>query len=172
MTKFPELPETQVASLREPPELAQDIFDMICSGWSPARISRHLYKTQELTIPTRDIKEFLEEIPTVYFLPTPRLRERLLKLDVRIDALGDLARLIRIGEERLSAALLTEEQNPQAMTSKVSQLMREQYKMLLQFAKLQQEVGELPTEPLQLDIKAHLDKLPTIGDILKESNAP
>jgi len=162
-----EVPETSVATIKQA-DKAADVFTLLCSGWSPFKISRYLHKTEGLIIPPADIKEFMTEIPPAFFLPPSYIRKKLLKLDVRIDAMGDLARLIRIGEERLSAALLAEEQNPEALNAKVSRMVKQQFEMLVKFAELQTKVGDLPTEPVRLDATLRFkEKPPTLGEILK-----
>jgi len=114
ISEKPTVPEPTVDSIARS-GTAYEIFSRLCSGWSPYRISRELAR-KGIQITPRDIKEYMEEIPPAYFLPPSRIRTRLLQLDVQIDALGGLARLIRIQEERVSTALLVEEVNPMLLS--------------------------------------------------------
>lgn len=164
MNDRPDPPTPTVESILRT-DTAYEIFTQLTSGWSPHRISRMLAQ-KGIQVTPLDINEYMHEIPPAYFLPTSYIRKRLLKLDIQIDALGELARLLRIQEERVGVVLLVEEQNPQQLTTQTSRMVKDYFKMLIQFAELQQKVGELPTEPTQIDVTSGGEPLPTLKELL------
>lgn len=171
MAEFPNIDsiKTSIEQLEQNPELKQEVFDMLCSGWSPARVSRHLFKTKGIKLTPSAVRTFLTEIPPALVLPPSLIKTKLLQLDITIDAVGELGRLLRVQEERLSAALLVEEfggGEKGSITLEATRLLKEYWKSLTEYVTLLQSVGELPAEPVKFDLTSGGQSLPTLREML------
>ena len=135
-------PTSQVAVI-EASEYKAELYSMLCSGISPRRASRLLYQRYGVNIPATAVQDFLQEIPLTNILPLSHLRQRLLALDVEVDTVGEMKRTLHLASERLDSALLLEEVTgkPSTITDRV---LKEYWKMLLEFLEIQQGLGELP----------------------------
>jgi len=142
------LPATQVESV-EQSGLKHEIFSLLCSGWSPHRISKHLARTESVFIPAIDIRDFLNDIPPAYILEPTYLRRRLLTIDIEIDAVGEMARILRTMEERLAAAVLADEVSPSG-SPRVVKLSKEYFTLLERYVITRQKLGELPVVPFKV----------------------
>ena len=167
------LPATSVESV-EGSGLKYEIFSLLCSGWSPHRISRHLARIEHIVVPAIDIRNFLNDIPPAFILPPTYLRRRLLQIDIEIDAIGEMARVLRTMEERLSIAVLADDVSPSGSTM-VVKLSKEYFTMLERYVIARQKLGELPTTPFKVaDVTSQLqeeDAAPrTLREIMEGNN--
>lgn len=165
------------------PQLKQDVFNMLCSGWSPARISKHLLKTGA-GLSVKEINAFLNQIPITWILPVSHLRKALQDLDVKVDAVGQMERLLRTTEDRLSTALLLEDIAPsqdgggtggkgagagRGITIEATRMTQMYWQMLREFVQLQQSIGDMPSEPVPIDVRLNSGTgTPTLRDLLAQ----
>jgi len=150
--------------------LKQEVFDKLCSGWTAAKISRDLLRSRGIALRPYAIKQFFDNIPASYILPPTHIRQKLMQLDIQVDAVGEMQRLLRITEERLATALLVEDlapdsnstasidgsksKSPKGITVEGTRMTTIYWQMLKDFVEIQQELGDLPKEPITLDILA------------------
>ena len=113
-------------------------------------------------------------IPKENIIDFTALQKRYKKLDIQVDAIGELSRLLRLVSDRLGAALSIEDKT-QTRLSYVDTATQLYWKMLLEFAELQQSLGDLPSvkhgPPVpQLAIPQLLggEPLPTLRALLVE----
>lgn len=142
-----------------------EVIDMLRSGWSPSRIVRHLYHTLGIEIPPPHVVELREALPPAAFLAPGKLAEKLQFVDLEIDALGDLGRLIKINETRLATLLELEKDNVQNFEA-TDELIKLQTKQLREYIELKMKLGLLPQEAPEIHATVHRE--PTVEDILKE----
>lgn len=167
---FPILPETSVEVV-EASQFKQEIFNRLCSGWSPARVSSWLRDTYQEEVSPAAINRFFDEIPTIYILPPTLIKQRLAMLDVQADSATELGRVLRLQEERLAAHHLVAELSP---TSEGKQAFGIQYRkdlklyfdMLVEYTKLMQSLGVFAKEPYRFEDTTDRG-LPTLGAILE-----
>jgi hypothetical protein len=131
----------QIGELLAPYRL--EVHDMLCSGWSPARVYRHLEVVRHVKVPLQEIIQFLATIPETELLPKTVLQQHFQDADIEVDALGEMARLLRLQSERLGTALLLEtavgERVPYVeLASKVY------WTMLQEYVAMKQAVGDFP----------------------------
>lgn len=168
---FPVLPETSVEVI-EASSFKQEIFDRLCSGWSPPRVSAWLGDTYNEEISPAAINRFFGEIPTIYVLPPTLVKSRLAMLDVQIDSVTELGRVLRMQEERLAAHHLLEEltgggpETLRKLGPPYRKDLRLYFSMLVDYTKLMQSLGVFSTEPQKFDV-ALKEKLPTLGELLQ-----
>ena len=174
---FPNVDEitTSVAELQSNPTLKQEVFDMLCSNWSPARVSRHLFRTKGVKLTPSAIRTFLDEIPPAFVLPPSFIKTKLLQLDVIVDSVGELGRMLKVQEERVSAALLLEDITPggakgNSITIEATRLIEKYEKSLHAYTTLMQSIGELPEEPMKVDLTSGGEGLPTLRQIFEEKD--
>lgn len=171
MSTAPQLPETTVEVLEKDEELKYTVFTLLTSGWSPARISRHIYRTRGTALPMRDIRIFADEMPPALFLPPSYLRKKYLELDLQIDHLNTLAGAIRLTEDRLAVAALVEGLNGEGGNKKLTELVTGLTSKLFdyteRYTKLLQGLGVLPraAEPIELRT-GEIEDIPTLREIL------
>ena len=167
---FPVLPASSIESI-EQSEHKQEIFDLLLSGWSPAKISKSLYKQYGEVVPPHDIKGFLDELPPALLLPPSYLRTKLKQIDLTIDAVGELGRVLRLQSERLDTALVLEDVagRPFPLTDRLSRIY---WRMLLDYVDKLQSLGDLPKAPAKFEeVMPNGEKLPRLRDLLEDSDA-
>ena len=123
--------------------LEAEILDCLRSGWSPSRISKYLFSTAKIVVSPAEIGGWLDDLPPEQVMPPSFLRRKLLMLDLQVDVTGEMARVIRLMEERLSGAMLAEELSHQPMTQ-IPRLADQYFDMLERYQKARQSLGELP----------------------------
>lgn len=152
-----------------------DIREMLCSGWSPTRVHRFLKAVRSVDVPVRDISDYLGSIPKDEILDFTTLQQRYKQIDIQVDAMGEMARLLRLTSDRLGAALMVEESSGTRLAY-VDTVTASYWKMLGEFIGIQQSVGELPSTksgnpPVQSGDVAQLlggKPLPTLRSLLLE----
>ena len=165
-TEFPEAPICSLPSI-EQNEHKQEIFNRLLSGWSPSRISQTLHKECNVLILPHDIKQFFTEIPLTLLLPPSELRARLKQIDVNIDAVGQMASLLRLVADRLDTALLLEE-STHKKCPKTEPLIQSYWRMLERYVNILQKLGDLPTAAQEIKVGASEDtgSLPSLRDLI------
>lgn len=151
------------------------IRNMLCSRWSPERVVSQMQTSYGVSVPVQDVVEFLESIPEEYMLPVAKetLQERFKRLDLEIDATGEMARVLRMASERLGVALKLEdtvgERQPYVDTA-----MGNYWKMLREYVATRQTLGELPIAQketkVQLDAGEATKALPSLKVLLLQQN--
>jgi len=122
----------------------QEVREMLCSGWSPDRVSRFLKKSSSIDIPIDNITDYLETIPQEDIVDFSALQRRYKNLNIQVDAMGELARVLSLVSDRLATAINVEDKN-QIRIGYVDTATQLYWKMLIEFAELQQSLGELPS---------------------------
>ncbi len=175
MADFPKMPKTEIASV-ESSEYKQEIFDRLLSGWSPARISEVVKKRHGVLIKPEDIEAYRQQIPEEMFLGASELAKRLKNIDVRVDALLTMERLIVLLEQRLNDALIHERVTRSSLTrpsdtkDNKDTIVEHRAKLLFthceRFERLLADIGERGPQVAEeyLEIKA---KLPALREILQ-----
>ena len=153
--------QTGLPVFESDPALKQEVFDMLVSGWSPARLCNYLARNRGISLTVQVVYKFLDQIPLDALLPPSSIRTRAKNVDVRVDALGEMQRLLHVAEERAAAALLVEEltddqdsnrKGVRKVTVEATALMREYWDMLKSFVDIQQSVGDLARTPVAIDL--------------------
>lgn len=174
MSSAPQLPKTTVEVLERDEELKYTVFTLLTSGWSPARISRHIYKTRGDALPVRDIKTFADELPPSLILPVGYLRDKYKQFDLQIDAANVLAAIIRHTEERLRVACLVEsvagEEN-KTLSELVTHLEGRLFDYSERYVKLLQTLGDFPRASDQIAVSVEkVEEHPTLRQLLDEKD--
>ena len=172
---FPEIPETPVVSV-ERSEHRTDIFNMLLTGWSPARIAQFLRQRYREEIPAEDIKEFSLHVPMQLRLETSRLAKTLKMVDVQIDARLEMQRIIALYRMRLDTADLREEATGEqlergqgkgpASTTVLEHRAAILFRACKEYLLTLKEIGDL--EPPMIEAEAHV-KLPILREIVQEA---
>jgi hypothetical protein len=143
----------------------QEIYECLTSGWTPARVSHYIERTYGTQITTADIKAYRETIPKALIIPPSYIRAKLLELDIQVDAIGDMARVLKIMEDRVGTALLQESISGSPLET-TNHMIAAYWRMLEEYIVFRQRLGELPSEPIKIaDVS---DAKPKLGDILKK----
>ena len=121
----------------------QELHDLLCSGWSAARVCSHMKTVKKVDIPLGEIIAFQNSIPQEEMLPVSDLSKRFLQLDLQIDAVGEMARLLRLSGDRLGVALTLEQASNQRIPY-VDIATRNYWQMLREYVETRQTLGELP----------------------------
>ena len=117
---------------------------MLCSGWSAARVAEHLQETKGVQVPVAQIEAYLSTIPEKEKLENSVLQERYKALDVKIDALGEMARLLRLSSDRLGASLSIEVMTKERI-GYTDVAIANYWRMLGEYIEVKQGMGLLPT---------------------------
>jgi len=161
-----------------PSVLAQhelEIREMLCSGWTPIRVHRFLKAVRSVEVPLQDISDYLGSIPKAELLDFTALQKRYNQINIQVDAMGELARLLRLTSDRLGAALMIEEASGTRLAY-VDTVTASYWKMLSEYVEIQQSIGELPSTkgsnpPVQPGAAAQLlggKPLPSLRSLLLE----
>jgi len=134
-----ELPATSIATI-ENSEHKHVIFNCLANNWSAARVHIYLMQTAHVDIPISTIQAFKDELNEDDFLPITHLQRRFRDLDIEVDAIGELARLLRLKAERLDAALFLESVTHPLHTI-VDQQLHEYWDLLKQYLAIQKGLG-------------------------------
>jgi len=122
----------------------QEIREMLCSGWTPARVVRFIKQARTVDIAIDDVSDYLIQIPKEDIVDFSALQRRYKNLDLQVDAMGELARVLRLVSDRLASAVHVEDMTKTrlAYVDTATQLY---WRMLVEFAELQQSLGDLPS---------------------------
>jgi len=165
---FPRMPETSVESIANLEDTVRDeLFAMLCSQVSPSRCAHALYRQHALLIPVADIEEFQREIPEEFFLEASALAKEQQNVDVALDPVQMLARLLRQEYLALEAMILAMQVSQNGPTAaEVDEKMDRFFERVEQYVQLRQKLGELPTEPLKIDVHKTEEPLPSVEALL------
>jgi hypothetical protein len=143
----------------------QEIYECLTSGWTPARVSHYIERTYGTQITKEAIREYRNSIPKNLIIPPSYIRSKLLELDIQVDAIGDMARVLKIMEDRVGTALLSESIAGAPMET-TNHIISAYWRMLEEYIVFRQRLGELPSEPIKIaDVS---EAKPKLGDILKK----
>ena len=132
-------PDTKIPLIQDS-EYRQTIFNCLANNWSPARVHAYLIQTAQVDIPTSAIEEYRASIDKDAFLPVTILQSKFKELDIEIDAIGELARLLKLSQERLDVALFLESVT-HPMHILVDQQKREYWALLKEYLAIQKGLG-------------------------------
>ena len=172
---FPEAPPTSIKSI-EGSEFKQEIFNMFLSGWSPGRVYNNIKRLGE-TIPIRDLAAYQKQIPEEWKLEPSELAKAMKRIDVEVDALLIMRRVILLLEQRLDEALLhariTHQQDAPIAEDKraVSSLIEKRAKLLFdycrKYALTLSETGQMVPPFIQLERRDRITLPASLRDILE-----
>ena len=160
-----------VSDILEPYQL--EVHDMLCSGWSPARVYRHLEIVRRVKVPLQDLNDFLISIPPSEILPKTQLQKEFDGADIEVDAIGEMARLLRLQAERLGVGLLLEQREGERLPY-VDVASQVYWKMLKDYIDAKQAAGELPLSNVTstlVTLDTPMQKLPMLRDLIIINNA-
>ena len=172
-TTVPKVPAsfaTEIDSLRRSPFL-YEVYSLICSNVSPARCCTLIMQRHGVSIPFLDILRYKSSITDDEILSVSGLAMRTKNIDLEVDAMGEMARALRVASDRLDTAMLAEELSKDALTVQVESSLLTYWTMLGQYVKLRQSMGEIPSEPLKLANVTYPKERrvgPTLSQILAE----
>ena len=170
MTDFPQMPKTDVGVI-ESSEYRQEIFNKLLSGWSPARISESLKKKHNAVVRPEDIQEYFTHIPAELSLESSLLAEKFKKIDVQVDAVLDMHRILMLLRERLNVALDLENATGkhlerQKKSGRGDTLVEHRAKMyfahLVEYLKAMELIGEIRPPAIEAELKPIYQTLRTI----------
>jgi len=162
-------PQTNVLTI-ENSEHKQTIFNCLINNWSPARTHTYLIRTAGVSIPVDAIKEYREQLDETDFLPITYLQSKFREIDIEVDAIGELARLLKLKAERLDTALFIESVT-RPLLGIVDQQFHEYWDLLKQYVTIQKGLGffTVDTTPVQdlLPVGTPPSEIPTIRALLE-----
>jgi len=171
-------PATSIRSI-EDSEHRYEIFTLLCSRVSPERVAKILRTHYHEIIPVEDIRAYLGAIDIAFVIEEDFLtREKLKSLDIQIDAPTRLAKLIQLADLRLDALLQAEDLADTdavrlSIQPAIDRAMGAYWKMLLDYVRTMQSMGELPSEPLKLSVEAvSARQEPGLRELLKPDRLP
>ena len=106
-TKFPRATSTDDASIQP---YRQEIFNKLVSGWTPARVASILSVYYGMDITEKSVTEYRERIPDEVAIRVPYLHKLLHLIDIEIDPMGEMQRVLKLAAMRLDAMLEREEE--------------------------------------------------------------
>jgi len=121
-------------------EHKQAIFNCLANNWSAGRIHAYLLQTVQVDIPTAAIQQYRDSLDKDAFLPISFLQSKFKELDIEVDAIGELARLLKLKAERLDLALFLESVTF-PLHSIVDQQLREYWDLLKEYLAIQKGLG-------------------------------
>ena len=166
---FPRMPETEIASIAALEDtLREELFAMLCSQVSPARCAHAMYRQHAVLLPVADITAFQQEIPEDLFLGESALAQAQQNIDVMLDPIQMLSRLLFQDYKALEALILAMQLSPDSgpTADEVDQRMDRFFERVQQYVQLRQKLGELPTEPLKIDLHKMEEPLPSVEELL------
>jgi hypothetical protein len=149
---------------------AREAWDMLRSGYLPGKVQAMLAERHHVEVPLEGLKELLARTPKEAVLPATALMQHFLSVNLITDPFEKLTALLRITEERLSAAMLAEDLAEEPETRWEYTKMVESY-IDLYWKRLIEYQGLRKTLPLG-DSDATLPgqtKAPTLGDLMKDA---
>lgn len=159
--------------LIENSEHKQTVFNCLANNWNAERVHAYLMQTVQVDIPTSAIQKYRDSLSEDDFLPVTYLHSKFMELDIEVDAVGELARLLKLKAERLDMALFLESVT-HPLHPVVDQQMREYWDLLKQFLSVQKELGfyaadttrsKGPSNVLPAGIQP--DQIPTIRHLIE-----
>lgn len=166
-------PHTTVQEVEQSP-YRHEVFSCLACGWSPARVARLLEMQYGATFPVEVLERYRAEIPPDHFLPEGHLTRRLKNLDAQVDAITEMGRLLLLAKQRLDTTLELEENTVEdsgrfALAPMIERQAETYWKMLGQYVKLRQSLGEMPSQALEVTAKVNVEHhLPTLAEIQRQ----
>lgn len=139
VSQHPTAPDTDIPSVKNS-EHRQTIFNCLANNWSAARVHAYLMQTAQVDISTAAIQQYRDSLGEDVFLPVSYLQSKFKELDIVVDAIGELARLLKLKAERLDQALFFESISHPLHTI-VDLQIREYWDLLRQYLVIQKGLG-------------------------------
>lgn len=133
------VPETEIPVIKNS-EHRHLIFNCLANNWSAERVHAYLMQTVQVDIPVMAIQEYRDSLDKDAFLPISYLQSKFRELDIEVDAIGELARLLRLQAERLDMALFLESCT-HPLSAIVGQQIHEYWDLLKQYLAIQKGLG-------------------------------
>jgi len=153
MNNFPEAPKTDIEVIENSPH-KEEIFAKLLSGWSPARIVYWMYNRYGKTgITITEVLQFARAIPEDMWLESSKLDAKFHGIDIELDAITEMHRVLRFAKSRLDDALLLEGATTTTHEEVVERRARLYWSMLMDFGKLAAASGILVPETVILPSK-------------------
>jgi len=121
----------------------QEVRELLCSCWSPPRIFSFMRETKNVIIPVADIYTYLDSIPADDILEMSILQAKYNNLSIKVDALGEMERLLRLSSDRMGAVINIEKSRLERIPY-LDTAIAAYWKMLREFVAIQQSIGALP----------------------------
>jgi hypothetical protein len=155
----PDVEETGV-----PEVFKQQVFEMLCSGFSPGQVSVMLYEQEKTYVEPPKIHAYFDLIPQRMLLPSTALRRHFFNMNVITDSMAEMQLLLRLEQERLSAKLEAEQRTGK-MTKSVQSNINSYWRKLTQFTQLKQQMGLVKAAKVQ-EREPEKARIPTMADII------
>ena len=160
---MPSLPKTNILTI-ENSEYKQWVFDRLASNWSPARVAEVLKREHNEVISADDIELFRRQIPEIMRLKSSELARRYKDIDVKIDEMQELHRVLMFAKDEFDAAVLLQQvqggkvDKPEKVQVErhIDRRMKVYFGLLERFAKLRKEVGELRPPVIEVEHRLRL----------------
>lgn len=162
-SKQPIAPASKIPAI-ENSEHKQVIFNCLANNWSAERIHSYLLQTMQINIPTSAIQTYRDQLDEDVFLPISHLQHKFKELDIEVDAIGELARLLKLSQERLDMALFLESIT-HPLNTIVDQQKREYWELLKQYLAIQKGLGFFTKDTTSRDPQDVLPANITPGEI-------
>jgi hypothetical protein len=149
-----------------------EIEAMLMAGASIKRVCQILHLKHGIDVPVSQVEAAALSVQP---LSPTRLSTRLHGADLEIDVIGEMARLLKLQEQRLSTLILVEEvvaDRAQGLDPRLDMALEMYWKMLGQYMHARQALGELPSEPLKIQAIAITPNLPTIQELIDAPDTP
>lgn len=135
----PTAPDTEIVAIKNS-EHRRTIFNCLANNWSAARVHAYLMQTAKVDVPTAAIQQYRDSLKEDDFLPVTYLQSKFKELDIEVDAVGELARLLKLKAERLDKALFFESISHPLHTI-VDLHIHEYWELLKQYLAIQKGLG-------------------------------
>jgi len=155
----PDVEETGV-----PDVFRQQVFEMLCSGFSPGQVSVMLYEQEKTYVEPPKVKAYFDLIPQRMLLPSTALRRHFFNINVITDSMAEMQLLLRLEQERLSAKLEAEQKTGK-MTKSAQSNINSYWRKLTQFTQLKQQMGLVKAVKVQ-EREPEKTRIPTMAEII------
>jgi len=155
----PDVEETGV-----PDVFKQQVFEMLCSGFSPGQVSVMLYEQEKTYVEPPRVKAYFDLIPQRMLLPSTALRRHFFNINVITDSMAEMQLLLRLEQERLSAKLEAEQRTGKISKSAQSNI-NSYWRKLTQFTQLKQQMGLVKAVKVQ-EREPEKTRIPTMAEII------
>ena len=147
----------------------QDIRRLIISGWTHARIQHFMRMLYDIEVAAEDI-DTIQGVVSDLMLPPSALQKRFNGLDIEVDPIGEMHRVLRVASDRLGAALNLEAAAKDGRLPYTDTAIKAYWRLLAEFIEIQQSIGVLPRETTPTAVFPPLvtspQKLPTIRALM------
>ena len=167
----PALPSTDILAI-EQSEHKIEIFGLLCSGVSPARTVTLMQQRYGAALDVEDVQAYAEQIPKEYFLEPGELQKRANYVDVEVDAIGEMASILRFMKDEVTVAILATKltSGDGTVTADTHKLVARYWTMLRKFEELRGELGLVPVASKPETTLPSTETLPSLRDLVLQQN--